>query len=302
MEIIAKRIKSLREEHGLTQDQLVKALNISRNAISNYENGVRTPDLNVIRDICEFFNVTLDSFFKEELVYKKAPKTKEIKTILQIILIILLIATSILSIVLFDKSFSRTRAVDDVTKVENSKEISIIKISNKIDKKTYEVEIIDNLKGDGFSFIVIKDNDIEVNISSNYLVFGNRVSKNSQYKNYVSFDVIEIYSPQYIQELSGDALTHPTVNYYKELIEDEPKEDVGHLTEQGLGEHQCDDENDDVGDIKAAIQSYVTEMTSAFLSGEKDIDKEWNSYIKELENIGYKDYLEVLQTAYDRVH
>ena len=62
------------------------------------------------------------------------------------------------------------------------------------------------------------------------------------------------------------------------------------------------DENDDVGDIKAAIQSYVTEMTSAFLSGEKDIDKEWNSYIKELENIGYKDYLEVLQTAYDRVH
>ena len=43
-------------------------------------------------------------------------------------------------------------------------------------------------------------------------------------------------------------------------------------------------------------------MTSAFLSGEKDIDKEWNSYIKELENIGYEDYLEVLQTAYDRVH
>ena len=78
---ISKRIKTLREEHNLTQEELAKELNISRNAISNYENGVRTPDLNVIRDICEFFNVTLDSFFKEELVYKKAPKTKEIKAL-----------------------------------------------------------------------------------------------------------------------------------------------------------------------------------------------------------------------------
>ena len=62
------------------------------------------------------------------------------------------------------------------------------------------------------------------------------------------------------------------------------------------------EENEDVGDIKAAIQSYVTEMTCSFLSGKKDIDKDWDAYLKELETIGYKDYLKVLQTAYDRVH
>ena len=223
---IAKRIKTLREEHGLTQEQLAKELSISRNAISNYENGVRRPDLDLVTKMCDIFNVTLDSFFKEELVYRKPPKTGLIRLILQISLLVMLIVTCVLSIVLFDKSFSHIKAVDDKTKVENSNEIAIINITNKIDKKTYEVEIIDKLKGDDFSYIIIKDRDIEINISSNYLIFGNRLAKDSQYKNYVSYDVIEVYSPQYIQELSGDALNHPTVNYYKELIESQPKPNV----------------------------------------------------------------------------
>lgn len=223
---IAKRIKTLREEHGLTQEQLAKELSISRNAISNYENGVRRPDLDLVTKMCDIFNVTLDSFFKEELVYRKPPKTGLIRLILQISLLVMLIVTCVLSIVLFDKSFSHIKAVDDKTKVENSNEIAVINITNKIDKKTYEVEIIDKLKGDDFSYIIIKDRDIEINISSNYLIFGNRLAKDSQYKNYVSYDVIEVYSPQYIQELSGDAFNHPTVNYYKELIDTQPKPDV----------------------------------------------------------------------------
>lgn len=223
---IAKRIKTLREEHGLTQEQLAKELSISRNAISNYENGVRRPDLDLVTKMCDIFNVTLDSFFKEELVYRKPPKTGLIRLILQISLLVMLIVTCVLSIILFDKSFSHIKAVDDKTKVENSNEIAIINITNKIDKKTYEVEIIDKLKGDAFSYIIIKDRDIEINISSNYLIFGNRLAKDSQYKNYVSYDVIEIYSLQYLQELSGDALSHPTVNYYKELIDTQPKPNV----------------------------------------------------------------------------
>ena len=223
---IAKRIKTLREEHGLTQDQLAKELNISRNAISNYENGVRRPDLDLVTKMCDIFNVTLDSFFKEELVYRKPSKSGILKLILQISLLVMLVVTCVLSIVLFDKSFSHIKAVDDETKVENSNEIAIINITNKIDKKTYEVEIIDKLKGDDFTYIIIKDRDIEINVSSNYLIFGNRLAKDSQYKNYVSYDVIEVYSPQYIQELTGDILNHPTVTYYKELIESQPKPDV----------------------------------------------------------------------------
>ena len=50
------------------------------------------------------------------------------------------------------------------------------------------------------------------------------------------------------------------------------------------------------------MYQYVKESTGAFLTGKKDIDAEWDSYIKELEKLQYKEYLEVLQTAYDRAH
>ena len=62
------------------------------------------------------------------------------------------------------------------------------------------------------------------------------------------------------------------------------------------------EETDEVADIKTALTSYVQEMTCAFLAGEKDIETEWDNYLSELEKIGYKEYLEVIQTAYDRVH
>ena len=55
-------------------------------------------------------------------------------------------------------------------------------------------------------------------------------------------------------------------------------------------------------DIAATLKNYINESTSAFLSGDKDIDKEWDTYLAELEKIGYKTMLEVYQTAYDRVH
>lgn len=62
------------------------------------------------------------------------------------------------------------------------------------------------------------------------------------------------------------------------------------------------EETDEYADISAAIHSYVDEMTCAFLSGERDIDSYWDTYMKELDNIGLKEYLDVYQKAYDRVH
>ena len=86
-----------------------------------------------------------------------------------------------------------------------------------------------------------------------------------------------------------------TANAALACYEDQPKEviDYAPLTM---------DETNEASDIKSAINSYVQEITCAFLSGEKDIDKYWNDYVKELENIGINEYLKMLQTAYDRVH
>ncbi|EJP6473818.1 helix-turn-helix transcriptional regulator [Clostridium botulinum] len=73
-----ERLKELREYKGLTQSQLSEKLKIGRASVSNYELGARTPDIDVLVKISEYFNVTTDyltgrSDFKnieEELQHK----------------------------------------------------------------------------------------------------------------------------------------------------------------------------------------------------------------------------------------
>ena len=58
--MLNKKIKKLRLQKLLTQDELAKSLNISPSAISMYETGAREPDLNTLVNIAKFFNVTTD--------------------------------------------------------------------------------------------------------------------------------------------------------------------------------------------------------------------------------------------------
>lgn len=55
-EKFSRRLKELREESGLTQEQLANELGVSRGAISYYEKGTRTPDIEFINSLYEFFN------------------------------------------------------------------------------------------------------------------------------------------------------------------------------------------------------------------------------------------------------
>ena len=56
----ATRLKTLREERGMNQNELANGLGVSRGSISFYENGSRLPDIDVIYRICGFFRVTSD--------------------------------------------------------------------------------------------------------------------------------------------------------------------------------------------------------------------------------------------------
>ncbi|MCL2556519.1 MAG: helix-turn-helix domain-containing protein [Firmicutes bacterium] len=60
MEKIIPRIKELREEKGLTQAQLAKAIGFNYRTISQYERGINEPDLKTIKKLCDFFEVTSD--------------------------------------------------------------------------------------------------------------------------------------------------------------------------------------------------------------------------------------------------
>lgn len=54
------RLKELRQEKRLIQDELAKKLNISRNTITRYENGTRQPNINTVKKIAELFDVSTD--------------------------------------------------------------------------------------------------------------------------------------------------------------------------------------------------------------------------------------------------
>lgn len=58
------RLKDLREDKDLTQEQLAKMLNITQQAYSNYENEKRELPYDIMIKISLFYNVSLDYIFK----------------------------------------------------------------------------------------------------------------------------------------------------------------------------------------------------------------------------------------------
>ena len=54
------RIRDLRNDHGLTQKQIAKLLNVSQNTYSQYEIGVSRFPLDAVVKLAEYYNVSVD--------------------------------------------------------------------------------------------------------------------------------------------------------------------------------------------------------------------------------------------------
>ena len=57
---LSNNLRYLRKKNGLTQSQMGEILNISRQAYSNYETNSRTPDLDTLLFLADFYKVSLD--------------------------------------------------------------------------------------------------------------------------------------------------------------------------------------------------------------------------------------------------
>ncbi len=57
---IGNRIAFLREQRGLTQEELATSLGISRAALSHYEKNRREPDTETLSKVADLFHVSLD--------------------------------------------------------------------------------------------------------------------------------------------------------------------------------------------------------------------------------------------------
>ena len=63
---IGERIRSCREEYGMSQAQLARALWVSRNTISNWECGATTPDIESFVLMSALFGISIDTMVNED--------------------------------------------------------------------------------------------------------------------------------------------------------------------------------------------------------------------------------------------
>ena len=64
---LVNNLRYLRKSRNLKQTDLSDMLNISRQAYSNYETGSRTPDLDTLLQICNFYQITLNDLVLNNL-------------------------------------------------------------------------------------------------------------------------------------------------------------------------------------------------------------------------------------------
>lgn len=69
--MLGGQLRGLRKQHGLTQEQLANALSCAKSTISQYENGINEPDLEMLTRIADFFGVSLDFLLGRDTYNKR---------------------------------------------------------------------------------------------------------------------------------------------------------------------------------------------------------------------------------------
>ena len=73
--VIAKKLIKYRKENGLTQQELAEKLNYSDKSISKWERGEGVPDIYILKQIAELYNVTVNDIIGMEKIENNATPT-----------------------------------------------------------------------------------------------------------------------------------------------------------------------------------------------------------------------------------
>ena len=73
--VIAKNLIKYRKENGLTQQELAEKLNYSDKSISKWERGEGVPDIYILKQIAELYNVTVNDIIGMEKIENNATPT-----------------------------------------------------------------------------------------------------------------------------------------------------------------------------------------------------------------------------------
>ena len=93
---IAKRMKRVRTERGLSQERLAEQLNVSRQTVSKWENGLAVPSGDNLNQLGKALGVSVDFLLNGERAAEETPAPQPGRRRLPALLAALLLAGSIL--------------------------------------------------------------------------------------------------------------------------------------------------------------------------------------------------------------
>ena len=81
--IIGKNLMALRKKKGLTQLQLAEQFNYSDKSISKWEKGEAMPAIDILKNLADFYGVTLDFLTEEEIEFGRTNLTDKTKAFIE---------------------------------------------------------------------------------------------------------------------------------------------------------------------------------------------------------------------------
>ena len=71
---IGNFLKELRKEHNLSQEQLADRFNVSSRSVSRWENGKTMPDISMMIELADFYDIDIRDLLRGE---RKSEKMEE---------------------------------------------------------------------------------------------------------------------------------------------------------------------------------------------------------------------------------
>ena len=141
------RLKELRINANLTQDELASKLSISRSAVAKWEQGRGIPNKESLQDICNLFNIDENNLFSYndlEKNIKENRKINRLKTILIIIIssIAIMLLSSCICLQIYNKRMQNIITENGYFNEKYLKNIGLVdmpRVNKKLNAKEYDV-------------------------------------------------------------------------------------------------------------------------------------------------------------------
>ena len=100
---IGNLIKELRKKNNLTQEKFAEKYGVTYQAVSKWENGKNIPDISLLKQICDDYNININDLLDGRTGHKK---NKKKLLIIGIIISVILVVSLVSFLVFHDDSFT----------------------------------------------------------------------------------------------------------------------------------------------------------------------------------------------------